>query len=143
MQKLTVKITVKDNDWTWEKDFADLVIEYFPQETFDIQKPETHQNLNLKLIFNSSINIEILLDLFNSLKINYEWDYSNDLKTQYLVIHESCVNLDLNTLAKIDIRDFNLNEVIKKEIVLSKGLQGIVEYVILKIAEEILKENYD
>ena len=125
-----------------QKDFADLIIEYFPCESFNYQNTTASPKLNLKLTFNSSINMEFFLELLNITQISYEWDYSNDLKTQYIVITEdNPEKINLNILSKLDLG--NLKEIIKKEIVLSKGLNGVVEYIILKLIEERLKEADD
>ena len=86
--------------------------------------------------------MEFFLELLNITQISYEWDYSNDLKTQYIVITEdNPEKINLNILSKLDLG--NLKEIIKKEIVLSKGLNGVVEYIILKLIEERLKEADD
>ena len=86
--------------------------------------------------------MEVFLEILNATKIKYEWDYSNDLKTQYIIIDgENTPNYSLNILAKMEFK--NLKEIIKKDIVLSNGLDGIVEYIILKHIDERLKEDYD
>ena len=125
-----------------QKDFADLIIEYFPQEDFDYKNINSNPILNLKLTFSSSLNMEFFLEILNVNKISYEWDYSNDLRTQYIIIKgNEAPNYSLNILSKLEFK--NLKELIKKDITLSQGLDGVVEYIILKLIEDKLREDND
>ena len=125
-----------------QKDFADLIIEYFPQEEIDYKNTEVNPKLNLKLTFTSSINIEFFLEVLNVLQIPYEWDYSNDVKTQYIIIKEdNPQKFNLNILSRLEFG--SLKEMIKKDIVLTQGLDGVVEYIILKLTEDKLREDND
>ena len=67
-----------------QKNFADLVIEFYPQEDFDYKEINVVPKLNLKITLNSNVNIEELVAFLAQHSVKHEWDYYDDLSNQYV-----------------------------------------------------------
>lgn len=107
-----------------QKSFADLIIKYFSKTTFDIGNIEAELNLSLQIVFDANVNIE---GCIQSLNIEYEWDFNEDLRTQYVTLyHEPTINFE--ELAKSQIPNFS--ELFAEEPKFLNGYLGFVQFII-------------
>jgi uridine kinase/Gpi18-like mannosyltransferase len=119
-----------------QKNFADMIITFFPKNDFETGLESTDVNIGLKITFNASIFVEDLIETLNSNEII--WDYNDDLNSQYIILNNSPLN-NFKTLA-IDMIE-NLNEVIDINAKWADGYNGFLQYLCLKIICEKLKEE--
>lgn len=118
-----------------QKAFADFIIKYFPLNEFDIGEENQEINLGLKIILDANIKIE---DILEHLNCTYEWDYNEDLKTQYVILKNE-PNLDFKDLA-FDIVE-NLEEIISKDITFENGYSGFLQLLLIKTISYKLSEE--
>jgi uridine kinase len=111
--------------------YSDLIINYYPKKSFEIGNPKIKPNLNLKLIFNSNIQIDKLLFYFEKKNINVEWDYSDDLQNQYIIFSQTINKNDIKNIAYSTI--MNIEELVSDNAVWHEGYDGIIQLFILKI----------
>ena len=139
-EKIIEQLKNRDNDSKKyiypQKDFADLVINFFPIESFSPGKKDTNINIGLKININASIYLENLVESLKSNSIS--WDYNDDLNFQYIILKEPPLNnfknLALNTIE-------NLSEIADVNVKWAKGYDGFIYYLCLKIISEKLKED--
>ena len=119
-----------------QKDFADLVINFFPIEPFSPGKRDKNIDIGLKININASIYLENFVESLKSNSIS--WDYNDDLNSQYIILKEPPLNnfknLALNTIE-------NLSEIADVNVKWAKGYDGFIYYLCLKIISEKLKED--
>ena len=129
-----------------QKNFADLVIQYFPLTPLSPNKEKTDDqlkglDLGINITLDSSVNIEsIVNDLWN-LGVKLDWDYSNDLKSQFIRIYSDLDNIDWKVILKDKIP--NLDELVPYEVTFQPKQRGLVQLLILKILSEEMKDSYD
>jgi uridine kinase len=119
-----------------QKEFADLVVNFFPINDLTSNTSEDPIDIGLKINFGANISIENLMDLFNP--NSFSWDYNGDLNSQYLILNSE-PSINFETLAKNTIE--NLNEITDLNAKWSKGYDGFIQYICLKIISEKLKEE--
>jgi hypothetical protein len=134
-------INARENDFYKyiepQKDFADIIIQYFNKS---LDNEETIENesdimLRLKIIIDANIDVEnILYDL----KLDYEWDYNEDLKTQYIILNEE-PTINFNNFAQEKI--LNLKDIIYSEYNFRDGYDGFIQFILLKAIAEKLKDK--
>ena len=140
----TVKEKIKSRESDYKKyikpqrDFADMIIQFF-SESIDNNKPineKNNINLKLQLTLDANIDIEPILE---SLNIKFDWDYNEDLKTQYIILNEE-PNVNFQWLAEDKI--VNLNEILSPNSSFSKGYNGFIQLMfIIMIVENLKKKN--
>ena len=118
-----------------QKKFADLIINYFPNNNFNPEIRDINIDIGLKITLSASIYVENLVKALNSKSVL--WDYNDDLNSQYIILKNIPLN-NFETLAWDTIE--NLNEVIDANTKWDKGYDGLLQYLCLKIICEKLKE---
>ena len=118
-----------------QKEFADLVIKYFSLNEFELGQATEFIQLGLKITLDANIHIE---DILNKLDTKVEWDYNEDLKSQYLILRD-IPNVDFEDIAIDSIE--NITEIIHSDITWSNGYDGLIELISLKMISEKLKEE--
>jgi uridine kinase len=118
-----------------QKDFADLIIKYFPVNSFNLGEENEEIILGLKITFDANIHIEHILDQLNC---PFTWDYNNDLKSQYV---EFTSNLQINfqDIALNSIE--NIKEILAQDAKWASGYEGFIQLISLKMISEKLKDN--
>jgi len=122
-----------------QKDFADIVIRYFANQPFDVGNINEEPILNLKITLDSSVRLDSLLHEFLKRQIPVEWDYSIDLKTQYLVLQNPISADELRSIANGILS--NINEITKEKIEWECGFRGFTQLIILVFLSEKMKES--
>tara|TARA_B100000780_G_C21125245_1_gene456361 strand:+ start:1287 stop:3293 length:2007 start_codon:yes stop_codon:yes gene_type:complete len=116
-----------------QREFADLIVEYFSIDKINIGNVEEEFDLGLKIVFDANLHVEEILHNIN----NYSWDYNEDLKTQYIVLNrEPNVNFDLLINNHIP----HIYEIISSEIKLGKGYEGFLQLITMMLISEKLKQ---
>ena len=118
-----------------QKDFADIVVQFFPINIFELGSEKAEINMALKLTFDANIHIENILE---KLDCDFIWDYNDDLKSQFI---------ELRTIPKVDFESIaidtidNINEIITPNANWDKGYDGLIQLISLKMISEKLKED--
>jgi uridine kinase len=118
-----------------QKDFADIIVNFFPINLFELGSEKETVKIGLKLIFDANIHIENILE---KLECDFIWDYNNDLKSQYIEL-KTLPQVNFENIA-IDTID-NINEIITPNAKWDKGYDGLIQLISLKMISEKLKED--
>jgi uridine kinase len=118
-----------------QKNFADMVVNFFSKNNFDTDLEGSDVNIGLKVSISASIYIEDLIEALNSNEIT--WDYNEDLNSQYIILNKVPLN-NFKILAMDTIENFN--EVIDVNAKWADGYHGFLQYLCLKIICEKLKD---
>jgi uridine kinase len=118
-----------------QKDFADMIINFFPINNLDLDNENAEVNIGLKITLDANVHIEGILEKF---MFDFVWDYNDDLKTQYIEIR-SIPQVNFEDIANDTID--NINEIIAIDAKWSKGYNGLIQLITLKIISEKLKEE--
>jgi uridine kinase len=119
-----------------QKKFADMVVNFFPKNDFEIGLEGIDVNVGLRISISASIFIENLIETLNSNEII--WDYNDDLNSQYIILNKPPLN-NFKMLAMDTIE--NLNEVVDINVKWAEGYNGFLQYLCVKIICEKLKDE--
>ena len=119
-----------------QKNFADMVVNFFSKNNFDTGLEGSDINIGLKVSISASIYVEDLIEALNSNEIT--WDYNEDLNSQYIILNKVPLN-NFKILAMDTIENFN--EVIDVNAKWAEGYNGFLQYLCLKIICEKLKDE--
>jgi uridine kinase len=119
-----------------QKEFSDLIVHYFSKKTIEIGDPEIVINLSLKLTFDSSLNIDPVLDILRANRINCYHDYSKDLNNQYIVLENEPDKAVIKQCSRKIVE--NIDELIDKPD-WEDGFKGFVQLFLLILISEKLK----
>ncbi|WP_183044550.1 uridine kinase [Flavobacterium johnsoniae] len=118
-----------------QKEFADMIVKYYPVNTFVLGEETENVILGLKLTFDANIHVEDVLDKLNC---PFTWDYNDDLKSQYIEI-ENRPEANFHDIAIDSIE--NIAEIVTFDIKWETGYEGLIQLISLKMISEKLKEN--
>lgn len=118
-----------------QKNYADLVINFFPINKIQPGIETEKIDLGLKITFDTSINIENILEKLNC---EFSWDYNDDLKSQFIEIKVEPTD-DFKRIA-IDTID-NIYELVSEKAKWQRGYDGLIQLISIKLISEKLKEN--
>tara|TARA_R110001583_G_scaffold152016_1_gene303804 strand:+ start:4603 stop:6642 length:2040 start_codon:yes stop_codon:yes gene_type:complete len=116
-----------------QKQFANLIIKYYPVNEFKVGNANAEIKLGLKITFDANIHFEYILEEVNT---SFEWDYNEDLTTQS-IIFESEPSIDFKSVA--DTYILNLNEIIDHNHEWLSGYKGLIQLITLLSLSEIMK----
>lgn len=121
-----------------QKEFADVVINYFTDEKENNTPPE---HLKLRIDIDASVSLEVLIEHLKYQKATFEWDYSDDLKMQYIILYKEN---GLNNLSDIINKQIdNVEEILRPDYKIESGYRGLVQYILLTILSSKMKEDND
>ncbi|MBW7874597.1 MAG: hypothetical protein H3C47_01260 [Candidatus Cloacimonetes bacterium] len=118
-----------------QKNYADLIISYFPCE--DGENQEKFSNLGLKLGFGASVNTEILRQCLQEQGLAYSWDYSSDLQNQEFIFYAQMNRVQLMAIAGMLI--LNLEDMLEDKVQFEEGHRGMVQLILLFLMSEKTK----
>ncbi len=118
-----------------QKKFADIIIRYFPLDSFEIGNNTETLELGLKIVFNANICIENLLRHFST---DFRWDYNEDLQSQYIEF-SSEPKCDFSILAIENIS--NIDEILDNNYTWLTGYRGFVQLIIILSLSETMKRG--
>lgn len=116
-----------------QKQYADLIINYFPSKDFELGSTNSEIDLGLKLTINANIQIE---DILEALDCDYEWDYNDDMRSQFIRLRQT-PSVNFKNIAYSNIK--NLNEIIPETTTWESGYSGLIQLVVLKMIVENMK----
>ncbi len=122
-----------------QKQFADMIINYYPDGEFDIGDISANPNIKLKITLDSSIHIEKLISYLGEEKIDIIWDYQDDLKLQYIIFNSPIDKSIIERTARRII--LNIDEVLANRPIWLGGFRGIVQLITLLSLTEKMKEE--
>ncbi len=118
-----------------QKEFSDIVVHFFPINSFELGSDNVDVNLGLKITFDANIHIESILE---RLGCDFVWDYNDDLKSQYIELR-GVPSVDFGRIA-MDTID-NITEIVSIKAVWGDGYDGLIQLISLKMISEKLKED--
>lgn len=122
--------------------FADIVITYFPMNKVDLSNStEKEVNLGIKLKLESSIFMDDILTILSDEGIDINWDYSNDLKSQEIIISSNLEQFDWEQITKDTIT--NVEEIVSPDCIFENGQRGFIQFLTLRVLSEKMKEAHD
>lgn len=126
-----------------QKEYADIIVNYFTEDAFGIDDINYNPKVKLKFIFDSSIDVELLINRLNAEKADTIWDYNDDLQKQHIIFNNPLQKHTIETIVQ-DIVS-NREEILCYKPVWLDGFRGITQLLILLVLSEKIKkkENYD
>jgi uridine kinase len=118
-----------------QKDYADIIIEFYPLNEFILGDSSQDITLCLKLTFDANVYAELIVQRLIG---NILWDYNSDLKTQYLDVRE-LENFNFEEIAFEVIP--NIQEILYPSSKWSSGYDGLIQLICLLMISEKLKES--
>jgi uridine kinase len=119
-----------------QKEFADLIISYYVEGDLGTADPK----LSLKVIMDSSINLESMLRILHEEEIEFYWDYADDLKNQFVVLQAQPSREIIEKVAKEIIP--NIEEIITSDAVWLDGQRGFLQMIIIiMLSEKMTKQG--
>lgn len=122
-----------------QKEFADLIVAYSPKNSFDVGEAPDEPGLLLKVTMDSSIHLEGLVNKLVDENIGVQWDYAEDLKSQYLSLSYAPSKNTIISIAKEIIP--NIEEVITQNASWLDGYRGIIQLIVILILSEKMEEE--
>ena len=113
-----------------QKNYSDLIFNYYPLEDINLDRLYDQPRVGLKIYFDASIHIE---NFVKKLGIEEQWDYSEDLKYQYIDF-KNAPKLNLQKLAEEFIP--NLHEIIPNDARWLDGYEGISQFFVVLLVSE-------
>lgn len=112
-----------------QRELADIVVNYFATAPFEVGIPEENPAIGVKVTLDSSVNLEKMVDQFLARNVVVEWEYSGDLQTQYVVLHEAVGSKVIREIAEEVI--INLSDLVSRDGEWQEGCQGFVQLVVM------------
>lgn len=95
--------------------------------------------LGIELTFDSSVHVESLVNLLKEHGHEFEWDYSTDLKTQYMRLVSPVAPETLSQIAGTLLP--NMDELLDGEIKWANGYRGLTQLVVLIVVSDLLQQR--
>ncbi|MFT6260419.1 MAG: uridine kinase [Crocinitomicaceae bacterium] len=121
-----------------QKQFSDIVISLFPAEENKFNEHIYHGQLGLSIAMNAGIPVDGVIQAFQTHGCKIHWDYSQDLKTQYIRFNMEPLNLDINWYAnRFIINSSELLDIPKWQ----PGYAGIIQFLVMFAISDIMQER--
>ncbi|MFC1510645.1 uridine kinase [Candidatus Omnitrophota bacterium] len=117
-------------------DFSDIVVRYFTDDAFDLGNKHASFKMKLKITLGSNIPLAQIVSKLEK-EIHLTWDYSQDLKNQYLIVDGPIPKESIEALARRYI--VNLEDLLGKKPEWLDGYRGLVQLMILLCLSEKIK----
>lgn len=121
-----------------QKNFADLIVEYFTTDKFDIGNPKANPNISLKLSISSEYHMEELILAMEEGGWLQDWDYGQDLRSQYLIFNRHPEPKELERLAALYIPV--LEEINISNLSWENSYLGIIQLFVLVMINKKYRE---
>jgi uridine kinase len=120
-----------------QKNFADIVVNYYSDSQFEIGNEKLDPEIRLKVTLSADIHPEPLLQKLIEYGIEVNWDYSEDLNTQYFILYKPQQPGLVKNIA--DELIVNMEELVGQELQWLDGYRGMVQLIILYCLSERLR----
>jgi len=124
-----------------QKEFADIVVSYSPSSPFEIGCITEKPQIDIKISLDSSVDLEQMVKRFLAFNVVLDWEYSDDLSTQYVALHEP-VNSALISAIAADVI-VNFDDLVKRDCVWHDDGQGFVQLVVLLALSSCMRRDAD
>ncbi|MBN1075614.1 uridine kinase [Clostridium botulinum] len=115
-----------------QKEYADLVIEYFDKGLVDCCMDNHEVMMSLKLTLSAAINLEPIIEELYNYEIDIKYDYSEDLKKQMIVFDGDSLKdkiINFNEIANRIITQ--IDEITTENLSCENNISGIIQIVML------------
>ena len=120
-----------------QKEFADIVLHYYADESFAVGSPQANPTIKLKITLDSNIRLENVVDYLLMQGAEIDWEYADDLRTQYIVLNRPVGNGVIREIANKSI--INLSEITANDCEWQDGYQGFVQLIVLLTLSERMR----
>jgi uridine kinase/Gpi18-like mannosyltransferase len=121
-----------------QKQFSDIIISLFPSEHNKFYGNIYKGQLGLSIAMNASIPVDAVIQAFQAHGCQIHWDYSQDLKTQYILFDHEPSNLDINWYTNRFIENSTeLLDIPRWQ----PGYAGIIQFLVLFAISDIMQER--
>lgn len=121
-----------------QKQFAEIIIQHFcdfnPLDVID-EGSLKDEDIKVKISLSASISLEELIEKLQLLKVNYLWDYEDNLQNQYIMVYDFLSAEDYENMATEIIP--NVGELVDNPI-WNSGNRGLVQLICLMYISEKL-----
>jgi len=126
-----------------QKEYADLIISYFTENCFESGASQINNLLKLKITLSSGFHLEKLIERFQQEGLEIYWDYSDNLKSQHLVLNCEPNKKVFKNIAEDIIP--NIEELTAREVTWLDGYRGFVQLIVILILSEKMRDinNYE
>ncbi len=121
-----------------QKQFSDLVISFFPAQEEKFNGRIYNGALGLSIAMNANIPLDNVINSFQNNGCDIDWNYSEDLKTQYISFNQEPTNLDINWYTNTYIT--NSSELADQP-KWQSGYAGVIQFLIIFAISEIMQER--
>lgn len=122
-----------------QRNFADMIIHYFCEKDSVVMSLNCTNLLKLKIILDSSVRLETVVHELQKNGMNFEWDYSDDLATQYIILHDQPSKKLVVLLAKSLV--VNIDELVSCCTGWQDGYRGFVQLMTVLLLSEKMREQ--
>lgn len=124
-----------------QKEYADLSFQYFTDDVFEIGDISFEPKIKLKIVLDSNINLDLMIETLESNSITFYHDYDANLLHQFFIIEGFIDGKLLNKLVYDNIS--NLDEIISNTNVnLKEGYRGVIQFFTLLIVSNKIKDYF-
>lgn len=117
-----------------QKEYADLVIQYFDKELVDCCADNYEIVMSLKLTLSAAINLEPIIGELSQYGVDIKYDYSEDLKKQTIVFDGDSLNGKIIEFDEIANRIITqIDEITTQNLNCENNISGIIQLVMLVI----------
>jgi len=117
-----------------QKKYADLIIHFFSSKPFEIGSPHADPGVQLKVFLDSSLPIDRLASWLEERGKTLIWDYSEDLRSQFVIFPEPWPTELLSEASEMLVPASE--EILYQQPVWQSGFHGILQFLVLLILSE-------
>lgn len=123
-----------------QKEYADLIIKHFSEDEFLIGDPKEKPSIKLKITCDANLFLERITNKMDEFCLEYQHDYDNNLKHQYLIL-DTEPNVEIVEKIANDCIE-NLSEVTRGQVIVwSNGYEAFIQFIILFYVSEKMKRR--
>lgn len=119
-----------------QKSFANIIVRYFSEDEFT-PGDDVVLTVKLRLTLNASLQLDGLVSLLRRLGNKLDWDYSDDLVSQYIILHHPVSSDHLQQALKEYVP--NAEDLVGYAPEWADEYQGIVQLIILLALSEMIE----
>lgn len=123
-----------------QKQFADIIIEYFTEDSVtDYSKEIDEITLKLRITCSSDLYLDNLISIAQKNSVLDRWDYLDNLQYITMEFNGSLSGETFEKLAKLSIE--NINEIVTPGAKWQSGYRGLIQYIIISYISKELKHH--
>jgi len=124
-----------------QREYADLSFQYFTEDEFTLGDTQIQPKIKLKIVLDSNINLDSIMEILESNQIAFYHDYEPNLLHQFLILEDFIDEKLLYQIVHSNIS--NLDEIIlNNQLNLQNGFRGVIQFFTLLIVSNKLKDYF-